>query len=761
MISLLMNTCLIFTLTLIMTHFTLVDSVVAQTNGDQSFPVVNTNGAILNHTGDTHCNTGDISNDAYAMLTNADAMLTNADAVLNNADVMLNNADVMLNNADDIDLLSINIENLMDMQVTSVGKKQQVLSSSAAAIHVITAEDIKHSGVTSIADALKLVPGLHVARLNSDKWAINSRDLGSRFAETLLVLIDGRSVYTPSFSGVYWEVQDTLLADIDRIEVIRGPGATLWGANAVNGVINIITKSSKETQGGLVEAGAGDLEHRFGSVRYGTAITDNVNARIFCKGFDRESLTHPDGSESTRGWESFRGGFRMDADITSQDLWTLQGELYSGDIYQCMKELPILPVSDFMVEETPSTGYSFAIEDHSEVSGGHIQMAWQKILSSSSEWDLQLYYDRMYRKELFITEERESVDLEFEHRFSPMSRHDVVWGLRCNHTWDHFDDTLMMSAVHDSDRNTLFSLFVQDEFLLIPDTLWLTLGTKLEHNEVTGSEILPGIRLFWSLSNSHKLWGAVSRAVRNPSRLERDGEAMPYLSPPFSLEMSEYPYTNYLPVVYSLSGGEWFESERLLSWEAGYRFIASSSFFADISLYYNRYNNSRSFEVDELIIHDDWIEQKIRFVNGPSWQTWGGELSLAWNPLDWLKLDMAYSFLRRQLNSEAEVSSKAPNHQFSLQGTLSPLDSINFHCRLKYVDDSSQVLWSAPPDFLYDIDAYTTLDFAVIWKATSHIDISLSVQNLLDEAHVEAVQEVWIPPEEVRRSIYGKVTCSF
>lgn len=670
--------------------------------------------------------------------------------------------DFNINSVQNLDLLEMNLESLMAMQVTSVGKKEQSLSSSAAAIYVITAEDIKHSGVTTIADALKMVPGLHVARISSDKWAINSRDLGSRFAETLLVLIDGRSVYTPSFSGVYWEVQDTLMSDIDRIEVIRGPGATLWGANAVNGVINIMTKHTKETRGGVVEAGVGDLEKGFGSFRYGIALTENLNARIYTKGFKRASLSNLEGDASSQGWESLRGGFRMDADLTHRDFLTMQGEIYDGEIHQYMDHLPKLPLQDVTSISTQPEDYFYSAEDLSDVSGGHLRLAWQKIVSSSSEWNVQAYYDRYSRSELFIGEKRETVDVALEHRFSPIPHHDVVWGLRYNHTKDHFDDTLIMSAVHDSEVYELFSLFVQDEFQISPDRLWLTVGTKLENHEDTGIEILPSIRLFFSIDSHHKVWGAVSRAVRSPSRLERDGRALPYLSPPFTLEISEYPYTNPVPILYYLSGGEWFDSETLTAFEAGYRLIPSSDFSVDLSLYYNKYEDSRSFSLEEdLVLHDQWIEQPIHFVNGSPWYTYGGEISMTWRPMAWMELETAYALVIRELDSTSEVQSMAPKHKVSLQASLSPFDRFNLYCRVNHVDDSSQVLWSNPPDFIYDIEAYTTLDMAMVWKPSTHLELSLSIQNVLDEAHVEAVQEVWTPPEETRRSIYGKISWFF
>lgn len=299
------------------------------------------------------------------------------------------------------DLTELSIEALMDIEVTSVSKKAQKLSESAAAIFAITSEDIRRSGVTNIADALRMVPGLNVARIDSSKWAVSSRGFNGRFLNKLLVLIDGRSVYTPLFSVVYWEVQDTLLEDVERIEVIRGPGAALWGANAVNGVINIITKNAADTQSGLLTLGGGDKEQAFAGLRYGMALGEDSHARLYTKGFERDSFQYADGSDSGDEWDMLRSGFRLDSHLSGHDELTLQGDLYQSNIDQTLYLATLTPPS-----------YSQTIDDDADLSGGNLLGRWQHTFSSSSEFTLQLYYDRTVHEEAYYGEKLDTYDID-------------------------------------------------------------------------------------------------------------------------------------------------------------------------------------------------------------------------------------------------------------------------------------------------------------------------------------------------------------
>ncbi|WP_269719594.1 TonB-dependent receptor plug domain-containing protein [Desulforapulum autotrophicum] len=415
--------------------------------------------------------------------------------------------------ANTTDLTQFSIEQLMEVQVTSVAKKSQGLSDSAAAIFVITNEDLRRSGVTNIPDALRMVPGMNVARIDSNKWAVNSRGFNGRFSAQLLVMIDGRSVYTPTFSGVYWEVNDVLLEDVDRIEVIRGPGATLWGANAVNGVINIITKSAKETQGGFVSAGAGNVEKTMAGFRYGGTTGKDITWRIYAKQNSRGAFEHLSGGDGNDDWKTTRTGFRMDSDLTARDNLTVQGDVYQGEINQDL----------FLISPTTPDSFMDTFPVETSVSGGNLLSRWERTLSSTSDLSLQVYYDTSRRTEDWINEDRDNVDIDFQHRFAPGARHEIIWGARYRYTQDDFStsdkiDTAIVQLDSDSRCDQLYSAFIRDEILFLDNRLHLTLGSKFEHNDYSGFEIQPSARVMWSMNPSHKFWGAVSRAVRTPSK---------------------------------------------------------------------------------------------------------------------------------------------------------------------------------------------------------------------------------------------------
>lgn len=363
------------------------------------------------------------------------------------------------------DIFNMDIESLMTMEVTSVAKKNQKFLDSAAAIYVITAEDIRRSGVNNIAEALRMAPGIHVARIDSSKWAISSRGFNSRFADKLLVLMDGRSLYTPFYSGVYWEVQDTMIEDIDRIEVIRGPGASLWGANAVNGVINIITKHARDTLGGVMTAGLGTYEKAFGRARYGAKMGDGVFGRIYVKGDAKDELTLAhNGEDANDDWETLRSGFRLDGTLNSQTTFILQGDIYKGEIDQQI----ILP-------DVSTPPYSFTVADKGEVSGGNIQFSWDKIFSSVSNLTLKAYYDRSEREEIFEHEETDMFDFELKHQLSFAKRHDIVWGAEYRYLNDKYHENDYLFVEAGSVYSQLFSCFIQDEISFFQDRLFLTL----------------------------------------------------------------------------------------------------------------------------------------------------------------------------------------------------------------------------------------------------------------------------------------------
>src|SRR5213593_1984856 len=449
-------------------------------------------------------------------------------------------------------LKKLSIEQLMNLQVTSVSKRPERLSQTASAIQVITQEDIRRSGAASLAEALRLASNLQVAQVDSRQWAISARGFNSTTANKLLVLIDGRTVYTPLFSGVFWDVEEVPLADIDRIEVISGPGATLWGANAVNGVINVITKDAKDTQGLLLSGGGGSEQRGFGTVRYGGTLGSTVRARIYGRGFDRASTLLPSGQDAADGWHLWQGGFRMDWDAASVNRVTLQGDLYDGRIGQ-------LTAGDV------------------GVSGGNVMAKWSHTISEGSSLAAQLYYDRTHRHiPGTFGEDLDTYDVDVQHAARLGARQDVVWGLGYRLINDRVANSSMLAFLPPGVARQWFSGFVQDEIALVPNRLHVALGTKIEHNDYVGFEVQPSGRVNWRPNPSGTLWAAVSRALRTPSRIDRDLFAR--VSP-----------------TSVLAGGPGFHSEEELAYELGFRH-QQGALALSVATFYSRYHGLRSVE---------------------------------------------------------------------------------------------------------------------------------------------------------------------
>ncbi len=456
-------------------------------------------------------------------------------------------------------LLDLSLEELMELKVTSLAKKPVSLARSPAALTVITAEEIRRSGLTTIPEVLRLVPGIDVAQIDANKWAISSRGFNGRFANKLLVLIDGRTVYSPVFTGVYWDVQDMLLEDIERIEVIRGPGGTLWGANAVNGIVNIITKHAKDTQGGLAQAGAGDQERGLGALRYGGKMGEDVHYRFSGKYFSRDDFVTAREDDAHDQWHMVRGTFRLDWDTSERDELMLQGAIYDGEADE----------TGILTSLTPPSVLSAT--DTTELSGGHALLRFTHRQSDASEWVVQAYFDRAERFDDALGPiDVDTYDLDFQHRFPTGEHHELTWGLGYRRVEDDLPDAFTVSFDPLSRGVDLWSAFVQDEIILMED-LRLTLGSKFEHNDYSGFEFQPSARALWEVRPQHILWGAVSRAVRTPSRAESDFRVNVAASPgPVS------------PVLVSILGNPDVEAEELFAYELGYRGWLTSQMYIDL-----------------------------------------------------------------------------------------------------------------------------------------------------------------------------------
>jgi len=654
------------------------------------------------------------------------------------------------------ELSEMNLEQLMNVEITSAGKKSQKLSGVAAAVHVITQEDIRRSGATSIPEALRLAPGIQVARIDANKWAISARGFNGRFANKLLVLMDGRSVYTPTYAGVYWEVQDTVLEDVDRIEVIRGPGATVWGANAVNGVINIITKQADKTQGGEVSVGGGAPQRIFGSARYGFRLGDNTQARVYVKGFDHDRYRIRDRSDSrgSDAWNQQRGGFRIDHDSRDGEVATLQGDWYSGNLQQDL-ELAQL-----------AAPYTSHLHDQVNVAGANLLGRWRKALELGNEVSLQAYYDHTVRNEGFLAERRDTFDLELQHRLTVGERQDLNWGLGYRYTRDHFGNTDFVQMGSGERGFHLFSGYLQDEISLIPDELRLTLGTKLEHNDFTGFEVQPSLRLAWTPNSHHALWAAVSRAVRTPSRADDSAQTHLLVLPPLS-----GPNPTGFPIAISPTHNRGLRAETLLGFELGYRFLPGSSLSLDAAAYYNDYDRLRTITAGPIFLRRSgnglYVDQTLPFSNIESARSYGAELAVVWNPMpDWslhaqysyIAIDTAFSGPRFGSNLELDKISP-PQQQWSLRSSWDLPEHLELDLWLRYVD---RIQAGIPQPVR--IDDYLTLDARLGWRPHPALDLSLVGQNLLDGAHPEFLMESGYQQRtlvEVPRGFYLKLNWRF
>lgn len=640
------------------------------------------------------------------------------------------------------DLTELSLEQLMAIEVTSVSKQAQPLAQAAAAVFVMTQEDIRRSGATSIPEALRMVPGLQVARLDSNKWAISSRGFNGRFANKLLVLIDGRSVYTPLFAGVYWDVQDTLMEDIDRIEVIRGPGATLWGANAVNGVINIITKKAKDTQGGLLVGGAGTEERGFTGMRYGTTLSENTHIRAYGKFFARDDQATATGDPATDPWHQARGGMRLDHTANNGDTLTLQGDYYSGQYGERVTS-PIL-VAPFS-QTDDRTG---------SVQGGNILGRWTHAFSSTDGVALQLYYDRTERS--IAGEKRNIADLDFQHHFDWGTRQNLIWGLGYRFVNDQLVRTDTTQYNPETRSWNLWSGFLQDDIHLIPDTITVTLGTKIEHNDFTGLVVQPNGRLRWTPTSHQTVWAAVSRAVRTPSRAEDDVRINQTSRAPSASSGG-------LPVLSAVEGNRGYGNEKTLAYELGYRNQISDTLSIDLATFYNNYKDLRTFERGTPVVENapspTHLLVPLPVGNKLRAETMGVEVMAEWRPAEWWKLQPSYTYLYMHLFTDrttdvsaGDAKGQNPAHQASIRSLMSLPHNTELDVWGRYVDRLSAI----------NIPSYFTLDVRLGWKPTKQLELSLVGQNLLD-SHRPEFQEKIISyvPTEIQRGVYGKATWRF
>lgn len=619
-------------------------------------------------------------------------------------------------------IFDLPIDQLLQIKVTTVARKSQAISDTPAAVYVITQEMIARSAAQNIPDLLRMVPGLQVARIDANKWSISSRGFGGQFSNKLLVLMDGRTIYTSFFSGVFWDQQDVILKDIDRIEVIRGPGGSVWGANAVNGIINIITKSSKDTQGGYLNVTLGTEKTGAGAFRFGDKIGEHTFFRIYGKYFTRGEGELSTGGEASDNWDIGHVGFRMDSKINSQDSLSIRGTIGASKTGQTYT-LPAL---------TPP--YSTINEESSDNSNGFLSLEWNRRLPNGTKYKVQSYYDHVSRDDPRIKIQTDTFDIDFQNQFKFGDSHEIVWGAGYRLIVDESSGSPFLSFTPENKTFDRFSLFVQDEISLIKNELWTSIGAKLEHNDFTGFEFQPSLRATWKIDPNQTAWGAVSRAVRTPDR-GSDGVNIKQFAIPPSVPPNPSPT---VPAVVATFGSSDFKSEEVVSYELGYRSQITESISADITAFYNVYDKLTGGIAGtpffEPALGGPNVVLPIIAQNNVTGETYGVELAADWRINDWFRLYGSYSFLDLQLHADpgatagSEVAEgDSPHHQVKIRSAFNLSSDTSLDVYLRYVDALGGL----------GIDDYLALDIRFGWKPMANVEFAVIGRNLLGAGQTE------------------------
>lgn len=641
-------------------------------------------------------------------------------------------------------LKTLTLNELVNVEVTSVSKKLEKLADTAAAIHVITQEDIRRSGVTSVPEALRLAPGINVARIDANKWAISARGLNGRFSAALLVLIDGREVYNPVFSGVLWDSVDLMMEDIERIEVIRGPGATLWGTNAVNGVINIITKTTQETLGGRLATYGGNAEAS-GALRYGGKIDDNTQYRAYVKYLHRSASRDINGNRLHDDQDIISGGMKMEINVTEHDNIILDGRYYESQSGQDFQNPTLVPPY-----------FHTVIDDEHEV-GGHFMAKWRHHYSDTSNHLLKVYYNHQNRKFPYMEALVDTLDFDFQHQFNFLDRHDIVWGLGYRYQYFESEPGLLISFSDETLQLHTYNFFIQDDITIIDNKLRLILGTKVEKPFFSDIQVQPSARFVWTPTATQTIWGAISRAARNPSIIDRN----------IQFRLPTIPPNGEVPVPTSLTavGNPDIDSEELIAYELGYRIFFDNRLSLDISAFYNDYDDLTTVELVENSFMFNpgpppFISGQVITTNNLKAESYGIELDASWQVMDKWRLTGYYSFIRmffHQQSGMVNVSGeggedKVPEHQFSLRSSMDFSEQLHWDLWVRYVD--------ALPN--RNVTDYTTLDTRVAWRPLKNLELSVVGQNLIDSGHTEYTSEfVIVTNSVIERSFYVKVDWEF
>lgn len=651
----------------------------------------------------------------------------------------------------DDDLLSLSWEELNAQEISTLTRKRTTLAQSPAAAFIITAEDIRRSGARTVPDILRLAPGLQVAQLNGWNAVVTARGMNGFYANKLLVMMDGRSIFNPFISGVWWGDQNLFLEDIERIEILRGPGGSLWGANAFNGVINIITKRSSDTQKGLAIVGGGNEDRVFGNLRYGFHLGNETYLRIFANALDRDDTARVGGGNAHDGQTAQHGGFRLDSQPSERDRVTFQGDAFHNDDQWFTRTTRLTPPYD-------------VLGDHTTVNvSANLLGRWTHRLEEGGEWTLGSYLDYSDRNWPAVGEQHLTFDLDFQHRLGPIEgfqAHDFLWGAGYRYINDDFSNTTLFSVVPNHFEQNNFSVFFQDEITLLPNELTLTLGSKFEHYTLAGFQAEPNIRLSWTPDKEHNVWAAISRAVALPNRYQR---YFRLLTP-----VADQPDGS--PLFGELLGTRNLDVETVIAYELGWRYAPSSWLKFDTALFYNHYEDMLGAVPDDKVTTLKGTNFPLitsRYGNYLDIDTYGIELSVDYAMTKYWRWKLAYTVMGmdedsvrlNEILSLLRYQGTQPQHSFSLRSSLDLRDDIEFDLWLRYAD---QLAPGSFPTGVTPIPAYLTLDARLAWQATPMLELSLVGRNLLDPQHPEFANTFYVPYQsEVERSVYVKASLRF
>ena len=635
----------------------------------------------------------------------------------------------------------LTLEELSAMEITTPSKEPQPAMRAPVAIYVITGEDIRRSGATCIPEALRSAPGVEVARIDGNKWSIGIRGFGSRLSRSVLVLMDGRTVYTTLFAGTYWEVQDTYMDDIDRIEVIRGPGGTIWGPNAVDGVINVITKSSKDTQGIRANAIGGTYEQGAADFRYGGGNGSNFNYRFYAKGFTRAPEEHPD-HQNFDDWRSAQGGFRLDWARTPRDSFTVQGDIYDEAAGEQVNPTSYAPP------------YSWNVNGNADLSGGNVLARWTRTDGDRGDTQVQVYYDRTNRHEPNLEDLSNTFDADYLQRVRLPGHQQVSWGLGARVIG--VDTPVIVSGLQFlpvKRTDWLVTAFLQDEIELVRNRLSLTLGTKLLRTNFTGIKPEPSARIAWTPSDRHTFWAAYTHALRTPSDAEENFSLLGYLgSTPSGQAFARF------------NPNPGFAPEQLNGYEAGYRRLFRKNLYLDVATFLNRYHDLFSEDITggfglESTPAPPHLLLPAQFGNGLYGTTEGIEISPEWRPKPFWRLRASYSFLNMHIQRAAgsldveppqQIEGSSPKSQVMAQSDFDLSKTLQ-------LDLSYRFITALPGVTAMYVPAYSTGDARLAWKVRPELEVSVVGQNLFQPSHVEAVGDP-VTLVGIVRSGYLKLT---